>query len=53
MKERYPISDDIIAKYHTIADWSCVAMRLKLKHDVTGDEKLLNRIEEYIQTNSR
>lgn len=47
MKERYPISDDIIAKYHTIADWSCVAMRLKLKHDVTGDEKLLNRIEEY------
>lgn len=47
MKEKYPISDEIIAKYRTMAKWGGIAMSLKLKYDRTGNGRLLDKIEEY------
>lgn len=47
MKKKYPVSDELIEKYRTMAKWGGIVMSLKLKYDRTGDGRLLNKMEEY------
>ena len=49
MKDKYPISDEVVMEYHKIADMGRIAMNLKLKYDITKKEGLLDKIEEYYQ----
>ena len=45
IRERYPISEDIISEYHRLCEICGSAMCLKLKYDITKKEELLDRIE--------
>ena len=49
IRERYPISEDIISEYHRLSEICGSAMCLKLKYDITKKEELLDRIEGYFR----
>ena len=49
IRDKHPISEEIISEYHRLSEICRSAMCLKLKYDITKNEDLLDRIEGYFR----